>query len=104
MISRSGTRRSVASSGVTKNLREAGSGPVVTAGSVVSGLERMFMNGPPFQGVVPDGPLCGPIRNLEVIERDSGFDALHRPGMTLVESSSCGRPLRLQPGAHPRIG
>jgi hypothetical protein len=28
---------------VTKILREAGSGPVVTAGSVVSGLERMFM-------------------------------------------------------------
>src|ERR1700733_6006576 len=43
MISRSGTRTSGASSGVTKILRDAGSGPVVTAGSVVSGLERMFM-------------------------------------------------------------
>ena len=43
MISRSGTRTSGASSGVTKILREAGSGPVVTAGRVVSGLERMFM-------------------------------------------------------------
>src|ERR1700730_6549745 len=43
MISRRGTRTSGASSGVTKILREAGSGPVVTAGSVVSGLERMFM-------------------------------------------------------------
>jgi hypothetical protein len=43
MISRSGTSRSGASSGVTKILRDAGSGPVVTAGSVVSGLERMFM-------------------------------------------------------------
>jgi hypothetical protein len=28
---------------VIQILREAGSGPVVTAGSVVSGLERMFM-------------------------------------------------------------
>jgi hypothetical protein len=43
MISRSGTRTSDASSGVTKILRDEGSGPVVTAGSVVSGLERMFM-------------------------------------------------------------
>jgi len=29
-------------------LRDEGSGPVVTAGSVVSGLERMFMVYPPF--------------------------------------------------------
>jgi hypothetical protein len=43
MISRSGTRRSGASSGTAKILRDEGSGPVVTAGSVVSGLERMFM-------------------------------------------------------------
>jgi hypothetical protein len=43
MISRNGTRTSGASSGVTQIFREAGSGPVVTAGSVVSGLERMFM-------------------------------------------------------------
>src|ERR1700686_3844265 len=43
MISRHGTRTSGASSDVTKIFREAGSGPVVTAGSVVSGLERMFM-------------------------------------------------------------
>jgi hypothetical protein len=28
---------------VTKILRDEGSGPVVTAGSVVFGLERMFM-------------------------------------------------------------
>jgi hypothetical protein len=32
---------------VTQIFREAGSGPVVTAGSVVSGLERMFMVYPP---------------------------------------------------------
>ena len=48
MISRSGTRTSGASSGVTKIFREEGSGPVVTAGRVVSGLERMFMVYPPF--------------------------------------------------------
>jgi hypothetical protein len=36
-------------------LREAGNGPVVTAGSVVSGLERMFMTYPPvnFCFVIP---------------------------------------------------
>src|SRR4051812_12407953 len=43
MISRKGTRTSVASSGVTQILREAGRGPVVTAGRGGSGLERMFM-------------------------------------------------------------
>src|SRR5437868_2244431 len=48
MISRSGTRTSPAASGVTKILREAGSGPVVTAGSVASGLERMFIIYPPL--------------------------------------------------------
>src|SRR6185312_5439525 len=43
MISRSGTLRSGAALGPAKILREEGSGPVVTAGRVVSGLERMFM-------------------------------------------------------------
>src|SRR3984893_4156323 len=43
MISRKGTRRSGAASGFAKILREDGSGPVVTAGSVLSGLERVFM-------------------------------------------------------------
>src|SRR6516162_8691312 len=43
MISRKGTRRSGAASGVAKILREEGSGPVVTAGTVCCGLERMFM-------------------------------------------------------------
>src|SRR5579863_5677075 len=43
MISRSGTRRSLAASGVEKILREEGNGPVVTAATVVSGLGRMFM-------------------------------------------------------------
>src|SRR5579872_5057234 len=43
MISRKGTRKSLAASGVAKILREEGKGPVVTAGTVVSGLERMFI-------------------------------------------------------------
>jgi hypothetical protein len=43
MISRSGTRRSGAASGVAKIFRDEGRGPVVTAGRVVSGLERMFI-------------------------------------------------------------
>jgi hypothetical protein len=43
MISRSGTRMSGAVSGVANIFRDEGSGPVVTAGSVVSGLERMFI-------------------------------------------------------------
>src|SRR3954469_3801166 len=51
MISRNGTRISGASSGVTKILRDDGNGPVVTAGSVVSGLERMFMAYPPVNFV-----------------------------------------------------
>src|SRR5262249_6107684 len=43
MISRKGTLRSGAALGFAKILREEGSGPVVTAGRGVSGLERMFM-------------------------------------------------------------
>src|SRR4051812_50057736 len=43
MISRNGTRRSGAASGEAKIFRDEGSGPVVTAGTVFSGLERMFM-------------------------------------------------------------
>src|SRR3954466_12916520 len=43
MISRRGTRISGAASGEAKIFRDEGSGPVVTAGTVLSGLERMFM-------------------------------------------------------------
>src|SRR4051794_3205673 len=43
MISRSGTRRSGAASGEAKIFRDEGSGPVVTAGTVLSGVGRMFM-------------------------------------------------------------
>src|SRR5450756_202693 len=60
MISRNGTRTSGASSGVTKILRDEGSGPVVTAGSVVSGLERMFMGYPPVNFVVRIGHCSQP--------------------------------------------
>src|SRR5258705_4402667 len=48
MISRRGTRRSGAVSGVAKIFRDEGRGPVVTAGRVVSGLERMFIVYPPL--------------------------------------------------------
>src|SRR6185436_2532430 len=51
MISRSGTRRSGAASGVAKIFRDEARGPVVTAGSVVSGLERMFIMYPPLNSV-----------------------------------------------------
>jgi len=30
-------------------------------------------------GVVPDGPQSGPIRNLEIVERDSGFALVRAP-------------------------
>src|SRR3954466_478634 len=43
MISLRGTRRSGAASGEAKIFRDEGSGPVVTAGTGLSGLERMFM-------------------------------------------------------------
>jgi hypothetical protein len=32
-----------------------------------------------FMGVVPDGPRSGSIRNLEVVERDSGFALARAP-------------------------
>src|SRR5579872_3329868 len=51
MISRNGTRKSVAASGLTKILREEGNGPVVTAGRVVSGFWRMFMGSSLLIGV-----------------------------------------------------
>jgi hypothetical protein len=43
MISRRGTRTSAASSGVTKILRDEGSGPVVTAGFSSAELMALFM-------------------------------------------------------------
>src|SRR3954452_2755765 len=43
MISRKGTRTSAASSGVTKILRDDGSGPVVTAGFSSAELTGLFM-------------------------------------------------------------
>src|SRR5260370_41648613 len=77
MISRRGTRRSGAASGVAKIFRDEGRGPVVTAGRVVSGLERMFILYPPLY-CCHSGRSEGPIRNLDVVARDSGF-ALRAP-------------------------
>src|SRR5438874_1037168 len=84
MISRSGTRTSLAASGVTKILRDEGSGPVVTAGSVVSGLGRMVIIYPPFLSVIPDGPRRGP-SGISTLWREIPVRAAARPGMTLVE-------------------
>ena len=56
-------------------LREEGSGPVVTAGSVVSGLERMFISVPPFiscrhsgRTIPDDADRCFP--SWRALERD----------------------------------
>src|ERR1700742_1644653 len=109
MISRRGTRTSGASSGVTKILREGDRGPVVTAGSVVSGLERMFISYPPVIVVRHSGRSAGrgPIRNLEVglVARDSGF-ALRAPQNDAGIFCSPSRGLRVlpEPGAHARVG
>src|SRR3954466_13828745 len=81
MISRKGTRTSGASSGVTQILREAGSGPVVTAGSVVSGLDRMFMVYPPviLISASSHGRRHPEVRALASLEGWSRAVALRRP-------------------------
>src|SRR5690348_3822556 len=73
MISRSGTFTSGALAAVEKILREEGRGPVVTAGRVVSGLERMFMESSVNCCHSGRSAERGSIRNLEVVARDSGF-------------------------------
>src|ERR1700712_2599094 len=61
MISRSGTRTSGASSGVTKILREAGRGPVVTAGfSSVDGIGL-------FMVLLPSGGMI--VRSMQVAKK-----------------------------------
>src|SRR5690348_231493 len=106
MIWRKGTRTSFASSGVTKILRDEGSGPVVTAGMVVPGLERMFMRSSCSNTVVcfrhceerklPSNPVLCSKRSglLRFARNDGGYGV--------------SRHLRLhfQPGAYPcvRIG
>src|SRR5438876_77920 len=61
MISRSGTRTSGASSGVTKILREAGSGPVVTAGFSSSDAIGLFMV------LLPSGGMF--VRSMQVAKK-----------------------------------
>ena len=92
MISRRGTRTSGASSGVTQILREAGSGPVVTAGSVVSGLERMFMVYPPLNlFVIPDGPSVWALTDPESKfgEVRSGATVQYRIAFFVIASLRC---------------
>src|SRR5258705_9676154 len=106
MISRSGTRTSGASSGVTKILRDEGSGPVVTAGSVVSGLERMFMVYPPVDFYL--SRRCISI----IIARSVCNEAIHRAvcvsmdcfALAMTGRISRGLRVHLQPRAHPRVG
>src|SRR5271169_5912228 len=77
MISRSGTRSSGAASGFAKILREEGSGPVVTAGSVVSGLERMFMGSSLLSVVVVVSRHCEPTGRREAPPDDRLREAIH---------------------------
>src|ERR1700681_1942412 len=68
MISRSGTCTSGASSGVTKILRDEGSGPVVTAGfssAVVTGL---------FMVVLPSGGVFFSAQKSKQAKQRSGDD------------------------------
>src|SRR4029077_4038059 len=66
MISRKGPRRSGAAAGAAKILREEGNGPVVTAGRVVSGLERIFMASSFYFSLFRTVRGSGPIRKLEI--------------------------------------
>src|SRR5258705_2872801 len=68
MISRNGTRTSGASSGVTKILRDEGSGPVVTAGfssAVAMGL---------FMVLLPSGDRGPSVQNSKQAKQRSGDD------------------------------
>src|ERR1700740_326253 len=121
MISRKGTRRSGAASGLAKILREEGSGPVVTAGKVVSGLERMFMRSSLItrcahgrwlsslrgakrrsnpgssrgSGVLRGACHLGALR-ADPLARNDGVGGLRWPSRRLL--------LHAEPGAHARIG
>src|SRR5882724_1799045 len=60
MISRSGTRRSGAASGIAKILREEGSGPVVTLGvSNSDEAKGLFIGSPPKTSGDPGGAILG---------------------------------------------
>src|SRR5581483_372015 len=108
MISRRGTRRSGAASGVAKILREEGSGPVVTAGNVVSGFWRMFMRSSCY--------FLGAWRWLSSLRgakrrsnpessRDSGLLRFARnDGVSGLCRSSRRLRLHGQPRAHARVG
>jgi hypothetical protein len=67
-------------------LREAGSGPVVTAGRVVSGLERMFMAS---SSLLSFRTVRGTRTDPESRSADSWCEIpgsrYARPGMTLVD-------------------
>src|SRR6476620_1639333 len=68
MISRKGTRRSGASSGVTKILRDEGSGPVVTAGFSSAEVTGLFMV------LLPSGDVFFSVQDSKQAKQRSGDD------------------------------
>src|ERR1700716_2030748 len=68
MISRSGTRTSAASSGVTKILRDEGRGPVVTAGFSSADITGLFMV------VLPSGDQVLSVSKSKQTKQRSGDD------------------------------
>src|ERR1700744_4669590 len=107
MISRSGTRISGASSGVTKILREACSGPVVTAGSVVSGLERMFMAYPPLNSLVVQFVIARSVSDEAIQSCGVILDCFAALAMTvdgLFIRLSRGLCVLAEPLSDPRVG
>src|ERR1700740_3472249 len=102
MISRSGTFSSGAVRGLAKILREEGSGPVVTAGRVVSGLERMFMGSSVYivgvaaretsTAVIPAKAGIQYSRGLSEMRRSRGV--LDRP--VLVRNCALGRAMTVE--------
>src|SRR5437879_3667800 len=107
MISRSGTRTSLAASGMTKILRDDGSGPVVTAGMVVSGLERMFIIYPPLNFYLSIPSLRAKRSNPWLSKMVKWIaSSLALLAMTVGRPVRSSRGLRVlaEPGAYPCVG
>src|SRR6478752_2518014 len=95
MISRKGTRRSGAASGEAKIFRDEGSGPVVTAGTVLSGLERMFMGSSVEYGFASSRAVRHPeVRALASLEGWSRAVALRGPLKRRPPPATTASPLR----------
>src|SRR3981081_1420281 len=119
MISRSGTRTSGASSGVTKILRDDGSGPVVTAGFSSAVFTVLFMVYPPVNSIYRSRH-CEPTGRRKAPPDDRLREAIHSSANGEMDcfvacasrNDGCGglatpsRRLHVQsePRAHPCIG